>query len=244
MSAMNNLKGIFYTAVLSVLLLVSCGPIENTNTFDIVKLDIYTVNAGSTLTEEFDDSSFTVRNFSDFDLQIGDRVCLFVHGYFDFYNPKNSYQEIRALVEKIPTLTITERGAVNESDYDLPLRSYDYCCQPNTWLWNNRLNVNALFAAKPEATDFVMSLREVRNDTVCLNLLAKSTMPSDTLFTKLLSYDLNNIDSLFTSEERDSVKKHEKLTFRIYMKNKNSKDSLVEQTWGINKGEFVNPLFN
>ena len=251
---MNKLKGIFYTLVVAVLF-VACEPVENSYTMDGYMLDIYTVKSNSTLSQELSDTVLSVKNIGDFELQAGDRVCLYLYYHYDLYNIKNNQLKIDNMVAKIPTLSISEREDVNAIDYDLLLGSNNYLLYKkdgksyfltypyNIWLWDNRLNVIASFASKPENVDFVMSLRDVKNDTVNFNLLAKTTAPMDTVCTKLLSYDLKNFRTLLTDEEKDELRRHQKLTFQIFMKNKNSKDSLVEQSWGVMNGKFVNPLF-
>lgn len=239
---MNKLKGLFYTLV-ATLLFVACEPVEYSYTMDGNVPGIYTVKSGSILAQELTDSLLAVSNIGDFDLQVGDRVYLTLYYFYDLYNPKNNELKIVDVIEKIPTLSVTERDSVNAAGYDLLLRPYGYYFQPSMWVWDNRLNVNALFASKPEDVDFVMSLRNVRNDTINFNLLAKTTAPKDTVCTKLLSYDLNNFEALLTEEEKVGLKNYKKLNFFVYMKNKNSKDSLIEQRWDVSTGEFANPLY-
>ena len=239
---MNKLKGLLYTLVVT-LLFAACEPVESSYTVDGNVPGIYTVKNGSVLAQELTDSLLTVSNIGDFDLQVGDRVYLALYYFYDLYNPKNNELKIVDVIEKIPTLSVTERDSVNAAGYDLPLRPYGYYFQPSMWVWDNRLNVNALFAAKPEDVDFVMSLRNVRNDTVNFNLLAKTTAPMDTACTKLLSYDLNNFGTLLTEEEKVGLKNHKKLNFCVFMKNKTAKDSLIEQRWDVATGEFANPLY-
>lgn len=239
---MNKLKGIFYTFV-SAVLIVACEPVENSYTVDTYMLDVYTIGGNSALIPEFEDTLLKVTNMGEFDLAAGERVCLYVYNHFDAYNPKNSELKIVNVVEKIPTLSIAEREGINSSEYELLMRPISYYYQPSIWVWNNRLNVNALFHALPENTDFVMSIRDIQNDTVNFNLLGKTTAPSDSLHTKLLSYDLNNLKTLLTDDEKAGLNAHEKLTFRIFMKYKDSKDSLMELGCGVEKGEFVNPLY-
>lgn len=241
---MDKLKVIFLNVIVAVLLLVSCGPMENSYVSDSYTIDVFTVNNGATLTPEFDDTLLRVKNFADFDLQPGERVSLHMHKHFDAYNPKNSYLEIVDLLEKIPTLSIAQREDVVPDGYDLPLGVSPYFYQPSIWVWDNRLNVNALFRAKADATDFVMSLRDIRKDTVSLNLLAKSDEPTETLSAKLLSYNLENIDALFTNEEKEALKGYKKLVFNIYMKNKDKEDKLSDKLYFVEKGEFLNPLYN
>lgn len=251
---MNKLKEIFY-ALAAVVLFVACEPVENSYVVDGNILDIYTVNSGMTITQEFDDSLLSVGNIGNFDLQAGDRVCLYLYYHYDLYNIKNNRFGIVDVVDKIPTLSIAERESVDTAGYDMLLGSTNYLMYNvgnksyflpkayNIWIWDNRLNVIASFPSKPQNTDFVMSLRSVKNDTVNFNLLGKTTAPLDTVCTKLLSYDLKNFKTLLTDDEKAQLRTHEKLKFQIYMKNKNSKDSLIEQCWGVMHGEFVNPLF-
>lgn len=242
---MKRITGILVSLV-SMFLLVSCEPGEVYHYEEGYISNIFTVNK-ATLQPEFEDTLYRVINHpNDFGLETGDRAHILLHYYFDAYSGKKPEWDIVSVVEKIPTLDIAPREDVDASSYDLPLDIYEYellqSYQWPIWIWENRLNVNVRFGSVAEKTDFVMSLRGIENDTVRLNLLAKTTAPSDTLYTKLLSYDLNNINTLFTEEEKNSLQDYEKLIFRIYLKNKDANGNMCEEKWGVMKGQFVNPL--
>lgn len=242
---MKRITGILVSLV-SMFLLVSCEPGEVYHYEEGYISNIFTVNK-ATLQPEFEDTLYRVINHpNDFGLETGDRAHILLHYYFDAYSGKKPEWDIVSVVEKIPTLDIAPREDVDASSYDLPLDIYEYellqSYQWPIWIWDNRLNVNVRFGSVAEKTDFVMSLRGIENDTVRLNLLAKTTAPSDTLYTKLLSYDLNKINTLFTEEEKNSLQDYEKLIFRIYLKNKDANGNMCEEKWGVMKGQFVNPL--
>ncbi len=233
-------------SLVSMFSLVSCEPGEVYHYEEGYISNIFTVNK-ATLQPEFEDTLYRVINHpNDFGLETGDRAHILLHYYFDAYSGKKPEWDIVSVVEKIPTLDIAPREDVDASSYDLPLDIYEYellqSYQWPIWIWENRLNVNVRFGSVAEKTDFVMSLRGIENDTVRLNLLAKTTAPSDTLYTKLLSYDLNKINTLFTEEEKNSLQDYEKLIFRIYLKNKDANGNMCEEKWGVMKGQFVNPL--
>ena len=240
---MNRLKTIFYTIIATVLFFVACDPVQNSYTSDSYLRDIYTVNNNTTLTPEFGDTSLRVSNFNEFGLRPGDRVSLYLHYHFDAYDANKNELKIVELLEKIQTLSIGQCDSVDVSDYDLPLRVSPYDYQPSIWVWNNRLNINAIFAAKADSTDFVMSLRGVERDTVMLNLSARTTAPLGSYEAKLLSYDIADIGKVLADEEVDSLKQHKKLIFRIYLKNKDDKGNLFERPYLVEKGEFANPLY-
>ena len=234
-------------AVLGVLMLfVACDPAENSYTADTYTVDVYTVGSYNTLTPEFEDTLLTVSNFSSFDLTPGERVCLYMHQHFDAYDSRANKLEIVQIVERIPTLYLTPREEVDASEYNMPLGTTPYWYKPNVWMWNDILNVSTRFYAKKEATEFAMSVRAVRNDTIQLNLSAKTTAPSDTLAARLLSYDLDNIATFLTDDEKASLKGYEKLKFRIFMKENvktsTGKDSIAECAWNVTNAEFVNPV--
>lgn len=239
---MIKLKGIFSFCLGILLILTSCDPIENSFTMDSYQLNIFTVGNNNSLKPELKDTLLYANNFRDFDLKPGDRACLYLYSHQDAYNPKNSFLRIEQLIEKIPTLHIEERNSIDESVYNLPLSVTPYFYEPSIWIWNNILNINALFATEKESTEFAMELRGIQEDFVELNLLAKSTVEpeSPTTSSKLLSYDLNNIEKLFTDEEKEALKDYEKLRFRIHLK-KNASEWDVKY---VSLGEFINPLYN
>ena len=238
---MNRVKGIFY-ALVGFVLLVACEPVENSYISDTYLLDIYKVNNNTSLTAEFNDTFMYVNNFSEF--KPGDRACLYLHSHLDAYNSKNNSLRIVDVVEVIPTLAIEQRDALDAAEYDLPLRAKAYYYNPAIWIWDNRLNVNAVFASKPDATDFAMTVRGVAKDTVMVNLLAKTTEASNEYSSRLLAYDLANIGEKLTPEELEALKSYEKLIFRIYLKNKGKDGQLIEIPYFVGKGAFANPLYN
>jgi hypothetical protein len=240
---MNRVKGIFY-ALVGLVLLVACEPVENSYISDTYLLDIYKVNNNTSLTAEFNDTFMYVNNFSEFKLKPGDRACLYLQSHLDAYNSKNNSLRIVDVVEVIPTLAIEQRDALDAAEYDLPLRAKAYYYNPAIWIWDNRLNVNAVFAAKPDATDFAMTVRGVAKDTVMVNLLAKTTEASNEYSSRLLAYDLANIGEMLTPEEQEALKSYEKLIFRIYLKNKGKDGQLIEIPYFVEKGAFANPLYN
>lgn len=241
--AMNVFKGMFY-AIVGFVLLIACEPVQNSFISDSYLLDIYKINNNTGLTPEFGDTTLFVSNFSEFKLKPGDRACLYLHKHLDAYNSKNNDLKIVELVEIIPTLPLEQRDALNVAEYDLPLRATMYNYNPSIWIWDNRLNVNALFAAKPDATDFAMTVNGIANDTVMVNLLAKTTEASNEYSSKLLAYDLANIGEMLTHEEQEALKSYEKLIFRIYLKNKGKDGQLIEIPYFVEKGAFANPLYN
>ena len=240
---MNRVKGIFY-ALVGFVLLVACEPVENSYISDTYLLDIYKVNNNTSLTTEFNDTFMYVNNFSEFKLKPGDRACLYLQSHLDAYNSKNNSLRIVDVVEVIPTLAIEQRDALDAAEYDLPLRAKAYYYNPAIWIWDNRLNVNAVFAANPDATDFAMTVRGVAKDTVMVNLLAKTTEASNEYSSRLLAYDLANIGEMLTPEEQEALKSYEKLIFRIYLKNKGKDGQLIEIPYFVEKGAFANPLYN
>ena len=240
---MNRVKGIFY-ALVGFVLLIACEPVENSYISDTYLLDIYKVNNNTSLTAEFNDTFMYVNNFSEFKLKPGDRACLYLQSHLDAYNSKNNSLRIVDVVEVIPTLAIEQRDALDAAEYDLPLRAKAYYYNPAIWIWDNRLNVNAVFAAKPDAIDFAMTVRGVAKDTVMVNLLAKTTEASEEYSSRLLAYDLANIGEMLTPEEQEALKSYEKLIFRIYLKNKGKDGQLIEIPYFVEKGAFANPLYN
>lgn len=241
---MSNIKGIFF-ALVCMLSVMACEPVQNELTYDTDILDIYTVKNGNVLVPEFyGDSSVYVDNIKDFDLQAGDRVTLILHYHFDAYNTKENYLKIMELVEKIPTLSMSPRDGAEDVAYGLPLGVMDYLYyKPHMWVWNNRLNVNVLFDANPETTEFKLTLRGIANDTVTMNLLAKADEPLEKKSAKLLSYDLADLPGMFSDDEKVALKSYEKLKFRVYMKEKDKDGKLLDRPYTVVTGEYANPLY-
>ena len=76
-----------------------------------------------------------------------------------------------------------------------------------------------------------------------MDLLAKAEEPLEEKSTKLLSYDLVNLEAMFTDVEKESLKSFEKLKFRIYMKEKNKDGKLLDRPYNTVAGEYANPLY-
>lgn len=240
---MTKSKIIFSFFIGILLFFTACDPIENSYIYDSYQVNVFTVTGSKKLKPDFLDTLLSVNNFDKYDLKTGERACLYLHDHLDIYSPKNSYLEIVNLVEKIPTLDMPQRESIDDSSYNLPLNVNMYYYNPSIWVWNNILNINVVFAAKPEATEFVMVLHGIKDDFVDFNLLAKTTEPSDKYSSKLLSYNIKDITTLFTDEEKEALKGYEKLKFRINLKNKGEDDKLLDKPYFVEKGDFANPLF-
>ena len=90
--------------------------------------------------------------------------------------------------------------------------------------------------------DSISTYRGVSNDTINLNLLAKTEQPSDTARTRLLTFDLNNIGSLLTDEERVAINGYERMKFRVYLKYKDKEGKLHDNVFPIVVGDIANPV--
>lgn len=243
---MNRLAGIFLSLV-ALLSLFSCGPGEVYHIEEGYVSSIYTVNK-ATLQPEFEDTLYRVTNHpNDFGLETGDRAHILLHYYFDAYSGKQTEWDIVQVIEKIPTLDISPRESIDTASYDLPFSGLDMYelygayVRPE-WVWNNRINVNVKYNAVPEKTHFAMTVCGISNDTIKLNLLAKTEQTCDSVRTKLLSYDLNNISDLLTDDEKSAVNGYEKLKFRVYLKYKDIEGKLHNNSFPIIVGDIANPL--
>ncbi|MBO7230273.1 MAG: hypothetical protein J6V20_02545 [Bacteroidaceae bacterium] len=242
---MNKFSGIFLTAV-SVFTFLACGPGEISYVEEGYLSGIYTANK-ATLRPEFEDTLYRMNNKPwDFGLETGDRAHVLLHYTFDAYNGKGVEWEIVNVVEEIPTLSLSPREEIDSSVYDMPFDGYTYYelydsyMRPE-WVWNNMINVNVKYKAVAEKTQFVMAVRGVSNDTINLNLFAKTEQLSDTARTKLLTFDLNDIGSLLTDEEKVAINGYERMKFRVHLKYKDKTGKLHDNSFPIMVGDIANP---
>ncbi len=242
---MNRLFGTisFFVALFS---LASCGPAEVTWVEEGYVSNIYMVNK-ATLRPEFEDTIYRVTNNPwDFGLETGDRAHVIMHYYFDAYSGRSTQWDIVRVVEEIPILPVTNRDSIDTFSYDMPFAGvntyelYDRYLHP-AWVWNNRLNVNVVYKAVPENTQFAMTVRGVSNDTINMHLLAKSEQLSDTARTKLLTFDLNNIGRLLTNDEKVAIKGYDRLKFRIHLNYKDAEGKLHDNSFSVMYGDIETP---
>ncbi|MBQ8336198.1 MAG: hypothetical protein IJY44_01550 [Bacteroidaceae bacterium] len=245
---MNRLFRIFPLAVIAVAALVSCGPAVNSNEEWGYESHVYTVDKYA-LRPEFADTFYRISNFSDFTDQLkdGDRAHVLLYFYRDFYSSKGREWKIINVVEKIPTLEVTPRKNIDADTCDMPftgITPYELSSRYlwPTWLWKSKLNVNVSFKSVAADTKLAMEVRNVVNDTVHMNLLGKSYAASDSVHTKLLTFDLTGIEGLLTSEEAASLKEYEKLKFMMHYKHVTKKDSVFDNAVPVYYGEFSNPM--
>lgn len=234
-------------AFISVIAFWSCGPVTPEGTFEQYLETIYTVKKSAAV-PEFEDTAFYVKNIDEYGLVTGDRVHMGLHYYYDAYSGKKGEWNIVKMVRKIPVRSIVARENIETSEYDMPFEGlvfyelFDSYLWPD-WIWENRLNINVGFKAPAEKTQIEMVMHGVANDTIKLHLVAKSDENSNIATTQLLTYNLEDIPSLLTEEEKDGLKEYEKLNFRIYYKLKDG-DKLKDTNFTIKRGEFKNPLYN
>lgn len=244
---MKNLFRILFISVASVAILASCEPVQNSFTQEAYFSDIYTVNK-HTLQPEFEDTLYRIKNFDSFadTLKTGDRAHILVHYFYDAYSGRGAEWNIVRVIEKIPTDTLAARD-VNETDFNLPLSGimeYELLSKYlyPAWVRNNRLNVNVLLKAVPDSTDFAMTVREVKSDTVSMNLYANTSKATTTKVSKLLTFDLKNIADMFTETEKSNLAKYENLKFRVHFRYRDDKDSLFNYRSPVITGNMANPL--
>lgn len=246
---MNRLLRIFPLAAVAVVMLVSCGPGEISSEEWGYVSSIYTVDK-HTLRPEFEDTLYRINNFDEFssELATGDRAHILLYYYQDYYSAKGRLWKINRIVEKIPTMALTAREDIDADTCDMPFTGLPYYelygrhARPE-WIWKNKLNVNVSFKSVVDSTMFAMKLRGVSNDTLHMNLLAKSYRPSDKKYSKLLTFDLNGIDTLLTKEEKSALKNYEKLKFRVHLKYENEKEQVVDMSFPVMAGDIDNPVY-
>ena len=243
---MNKFTGIFLVLI-SLFALWACDPIENSYKQEGYISRIYTVNKAA-LRPEFEDTLYRMTNEPwEFGLETGDRAHVLLHYKYDAFNGKGVEWEVFKVIEEIPTLNLTPREEIDADTCDMPFSGltpyelYDSYMRPE-WVWNNMINVNVVYKAVAEKTRFAMTVRGVSNDTISLNLLAKTEQPSDTARTRLLTFDLNNIGSLLTDEERIAINGYERMKFRVHLKYKDKEGKLHDNVFPIVVGDIANPV--
>lgn len=246
--AMNKLCKIFLSIAASFVVLVSCGPGEISNESWGYVSHIYTVDK-HTLRPEFEDTLFRMSNFEEFahELSTGDRAHILLYYYHDHYSSMAPDWKIVEVIEKIPTLQLASRDEIDLAAYDMPFTGLAYYETSSAyidpvWLWKDKLNVNAVFRSDADKTEFAMSVKEVKNDTLHMNLLARTTMPSSKDTTKLLTFDLTDIGSMLTADEKASLRVYDKLKFRVHLKYIDNKGTVKDNKFDVLRGEFVNPM--
>lgn len=203
----------------------------------------------ATLRPEFEDTILrVVNNPWDFGLETGDRAHVIVHFYYDAYSGKSTEWDIVSVVEEIPVLPITARDEIDADSYDMLFTGladyelYDRYVHA-AWVWENRLNVNVAYKGVPETAEFAMSVRGVSNDTIDVNVLARTAESSDTAKTRLLTFDLNGIGNHLTNEEKMAVKEYETLKFRLHFKVKDGiEGSYKILSYPVTRGDIENAL--
>lgn len=216
------MKRVFYAVLLmtATLFLASCEPAEQEYTVEQFYSSIYTVNK-STLSPEFSDSAVVVSNIADYGLQTGDRAHMILRYYFDYATMKKPQVTVHQLVEVIPTLSLSSKESVDTVRYSTPFNKlhqyefHDRYAQP-IWIWKNRLNMNISYFGLRDGADFAMSVRDVKDGCVELDLRADANRVGNATTTRLLTYDLSNVADFFTEDQKKSVADMDSLKTRIF----------------------------
>ena len=218
---MKRLTGIFSLfAVVSMLW--SCGPAEVSQVYDIYMTSLYTVNK-HTLTEEFSDSAFFVKNMDDFDLETGDRAIIKLHWHYDLYSSIAPEYKILEVKKKIPTYSLTHKDSIDASLYTtaIPyLRHLDLGShyQKPLWVWNGRQNLNIVYKGESEGAEFALVPRGFKDKFLEFDLLAKAVDAGKKETERLLTFDISNVvEYLDSADKRLLLYEIDSVRTRIYL---------------------------
>ena len=218
---MKRLAGIFSLfAVVSMLW--SCGPAEVSQVYDIYMTSLYTVNK-HTLTEEFSDTSFFVKNMDDFDLETGDRAIIKLHWHYDLYSNIAPEYKILEVKKKIPTYSLTHKDSIDASLYTTAIPNLRYLdlgssYQRPLWLWNGCQNLNILYKGEEEGAEFALVPRGFKDGFLEFDLLAKAIDAGKKETERLLTFDISNVvEYLDSADKRLLPSEIDKVRTRIYL---------------------------
>lgn len=233
-----------FVAVVSVAFVVSCGPADQEFTEERFVDNIYTVNKHAVI-PEFTDTSYMVSNMAQHPLQTGDRVRMILRYYFDAGSSKMPQWSIYHIGEIIPVRPIVAKGEVDTLEYATPFVGLDYYelmerYYNPVWIWKNRQNINIIYKGVEDEAQFAMAVRGISGDFLELELYAKAKSIAEVKTTKLLTFDLNGVESLVAPEEQSLVKDIDSLRTKIYLKRLDEKGVVSEAS--IIGGKFRNPF--
>lgn len=219
---MKNLFKQFSLYIAAAVSLVACDPAESEYSFEDYKEGLYTINK-STITPEFEDTSYIVLNMDEQALNTGDRARLLVRYYYDSNVTKYPERTIMKVIEVIPTYPIVAQESIDASEYNTlvtSINSYDMGDRfvSPVWVWKNRQNVNVQFKGIADGAQYAMTVIGVEDDCVNLQLHIKAKESGAVKTEKLLTFDLNDLGNLLTDSQKAGIKSCETLKTKVYVK--------------------------
>lgn len=238
------MKRFFYglSAIIAVAFAMnSCD--DSTNTMDGYIEDIFTVR-GSDIVPELADTFYYVKNLSDFDLQNGDRAFMRVSYFYDTYaGPRSARWEIADVIADIPQYGITPLADVNTQEMSSPvsgLPTHFYGYNP-VWLSRKYQNVFVKYYTDGTAPQFKMTTEGFVNDTLRLTLWSNISHGT-TETAQIMSFNLQDIPSMLSAAERNSLLEADTLYTRIKMLYKDYENDADPYTAEVVGGKCVNPF--
>lgn len=230
---MKNYIKLFFVSVVAALV-ASCDPAESEYKYETYVDNIYTVNK-ATVQPEFSDTAYFVENMDKFGLKTGDRARMVLHFYHDAYSGLRPSWNISQLIEVIPTRELSAMDSTLLASYITPLdldyyETSDRYLQP-VWLWNNRQNINVKFKGVADGADFKLMVRGVSNDCVEFDLVAKVNSTNSVVNKKLLTFDLSQVGSLLSNEQKQQLAAKDSLRTMVYFKYENAKGEVSEKSF-------------
>ena len=234
--------GLFMTV--SLISFASCEMAEQGYTEEIYYDNIFTVNK-HTVSPEFKDTSYMMSNMDEHPLQTGDRARMILRYYFDAYSGRMPQWTIHKVVETIPTRDIVAKSEIDSAAFVTPFVGLDYYELMDryynpVWVWKNRLNMNIIYKGVADDAEFAMAVRGISDGLVELELYAKAKSVGEVTTTKLLTFDLADVEGLILPEQQALVSDVDSLKTKIYFKLLDDKGVVKEGN--IMGGKFRNPF--
>ncbi len=230
----------------SAMFFAACMPAEVGFTEERFVENIFTVNK-HTVAPEFADTTYMVSNMDQQNLKTGDRARMVLRYYYDASSGRMPEWSIYQVGEVIPLRDIVAKGEVDADEYQTPFVGLDYYELMDryynpVWVWKNRLNMNLVYKGVKENAQFAMAIRGISDGCLELDLYAKAATLGEKKSTTLLTFDLNDAETVATPEMKASARGIDSLKTRIYFKFLDDKGVVKEGD--ILGGKFANPFKN
>lgn len=229
---MKNYIKLFLVPAL-IALVAACDPAESEYKYETYVDNIYTVNK-ATVQPEFSDTSYFVENIDNFGLKTGDRARMVLHFYHDAYSGLRPSWNISQLIEVIPTRELSAMDSTLLASYTTPLDLDNYEMSDRflypVWVWDNRQNINVKFKGVADGADFKLMVRGVSNDCVEFDLVAKVNSTNSVVNKKLITFDLSQVGSFLSNEQKQQLATKDSLRTMVYFKSENAKGEVSEKS--------------
>ena len=229
---------LFILTVLAVVLFaaVSCDKAHSTSDGRIQ--GVYTVY-GNALMPERTDTSYTVSNMREFDLNHGDRAIITLAYEIDnLIGAQYAKWYIKSVDEKLVTLPLTAKDSVDATEYSSVIdgpADWSFFMYGKYWLWNKYQNFYIKYYSDGTKGDFKLSPVGMSGDTLCFALNSKF-VAGDKANVELLTFDVSNAYTMLSTEDAAKLLNADSIYTKITTKvNMVEKDTVVAFTYGGGK---------